>query len=557
MVFRLISQSRRLLERQQHSIISAASIIQIAVLASSLLGFVRTRFMISLFYEPTAGLPAGAALDAYQVSFLIPDFVFQLLVVGALSAAFIPVFASSLQKGMEAANRMASSLINLVMIVFLVLAVLIILFTRPLLDLVTGPSFTTGQLDLAVQLTRVMVASQMLFALSSFMTGIIQAHRRFLIPALSPLLYNLGIIAGMVAFHSSLGIYAAAVGVVLGALLHLLLQLPLAFRLGFRYQPRIDLSMPGVRKVLTLLPPRAMALSVDQMEQWVGTYLATSLPGGSMVVLMNLAIQLIKAPVRIVGVPISQASLPFLSKESASHDLSAFKQTLISSLQQILYIAIPAAILVVVLRIPLVRILYGAREFPWSATLLTGRMVAVMGLAIVGFAMIQLLTRAFYALSDTLTPFLIALSSMALNTVLAFSLVHVFGWGILGIGFGMMVGTVCQALCLLVILWVKLKLTATTLVSPILKMVIASVIMGVFIWMPMRVFDQILDTTRTLNLVMLTIAASGTGGLVYLYLSQLLRISQLDDYVMLLDKLDNWRKAWTSSQEAITQKPEL
>lgn len=555
MVRSLFRNSQKLLEKQQSSILSAAGVITLAVFLSSLLGFVRTRLLVSYFYSRYTDLVPGVALDAYWVSFRIPDFVFQILVIGALSAAFIPIYSKYFHKDPEEANDLVNSMINTILLIFLGLSVLIFIFTPQLLGLITGPEFTQEQLSLAVNFTRIMLLAQFFFAISSFMTGFIQAQQRFLIPALSPIVYNLGIILGIVLLGPAIGLYAAAAGVVIGAFLHLLLQLPLAIKLGFRYKPIIRFRHSGVREMGKLMMPRTLATSVDEIESFVVAFLATAIPYNGSYVIVTLAGQLMKAPVRIFGVPIGQASLPFLSKEIAQNSYKEFKQTFISSFHQIMYLVLPAAVLLLVLRIPLVRILFGAKDFPWQSTLLTGRMVAIMSLAIVAHAGIQLINRAFYALHNTKTPLFAATISLLCSSSIAWVLVHYYQLGVVGIAIGITVGPLVQMLVLLIALSQKLEgFDLLELVGPILKMIFAAILMGIFLWIPMRFFDHILDTTRTINLVMLTLAASAMGGLVYLWLSDLLAIKQQQAVIKLLNRLGNWRKVLSSSSETIETK---
>lgn len=551
MVRNIFTRSQQFLEKQQNTILSAASVIQVAILISSILGFVIKRLLISNFFTYNSGLADGAALDAYYVSFRIPDFVFQLLVVGALSAAFIPVFSKYQDKDEEEALLVANSVINIILILFISISVVTFIFAREFNQFLTGDNFTVEQLALATHFTRIMLVSQTFFAISSFMTGIIQSHQRFLIPALSPLAYNLGIIIGIVVLGPVLGLYGAAIGVVIGAFLHFAIQVPLAMKLGYRYQLLFNLKHPGVKQMFKMMFPRTLALSVDQVEMLAFTRLATFLPAGNYLI-FTLAQSLINTPVRIIGVPIGQASLPFLSKENAKNNYEAFKETFNNSLLQILYLTLPASMLIIVLRIPLVRILYGAKEFPWLATLLTGKTVAVLAIAIVAYAATQLLSRAFYALHDTRVPFVSAVLSLISSITVASYLVYVQQWGLMGLAVGSVVGSFIQSGFLLIKLFIRFKgISPEKIVGPLIKMVIASSLTGVFLWVPMRLFDQILDTTRTFDLILLTIAATGIGSLVYLWLSRLLMIQQLDAYLRLLDKLGNWRKLLSSTEESI------
>jgi len=457
-----------------------------------------------------------------------------------------------MQKSKTQAYQVASSVMNLVLLVFTVFSIIIFVFARPFNQLITSTQFSPTQLQLAVNLSRIMIFAQILFAISNFLTSTIQAQKRFLIPALSPIAYNLGIIISIILLAPTLGIYSAAFGVLLGAFLHLLLQIPLSFKLGFVYKPIIKLRHPGVKEMFRLMPPRVLSISVTQIELSVMVFFATALTAGSLTIL-QIAQQLIIAPIRMFSVPIGQASLPFLSKESNQKSLDKFKSTFQNSFHQILYLAIPAATLLIILRIPLVRIVYGTRQFPWTTTLLTGKTVAILSLSLFAQASIHILTRAFYALHNTRKPFVIALISVATNIVLSILAVFKLNLGVLGLAASLSIASILQAILLLISLSKTISgFRVSSLLTPPAKMFFASVIMGLFLWVPMRLLDQfVFDTTRTLNLIVLTLITSLIGMAVYLTISKILKINQLQDFTALLSRIGNWRKVLSQTQEVI------
>ena len=217
-----------------------------------------------------------------------------------------------------------------------------------------------------------------------------------------------------------------------------------------------------------------------------------------------------------------------------------------------MYLTLPAAVLLLVLRIPVVRIIYGTKDFPWQSTLLTGRMLAMMSIAVVAHAIIQLINRAFYALHNTKLPFVSSIISLVTSVAIAWFLVVYRDMGVVGIAIGLTFGPILQVIFLIYVLSRYLDgFNLQALFAPLAKIIIASSLMGVFLWIPMRLFDEILDTTKTINLIMLTIAASGIGGMVYLWLSSLLRIQQLDAILRLMDKIGNWKKVLYSSEETL------
>ncbi|MBI1871868.1 murein biosynthesis integral membrane protein MurJ, partial [Candidatus Collierbacteria bacterium] len=388
----------------------------------------------------------------------------------------------------------------------------------------------------------------LLFALSAFLTGILQSQRRFLIPAIAPLLYNLGTITGIVLLSGRFGIYSAAIGVVFGAFLHAAIQFPLARHLGFAPRPSLKFNHPGVISMFKLMPPRTIALGLDQIERWVAVNLASLLTAGSLSI-FNFARQLYALPVSLFGVSLSQASFPTLSDEASHEDKNKFKETLSKSMAQIFFFALPASVLVLVLRIPLVRLAFGARNFPWEATLLTARVLALLSLSITPLSVTQVLTRAFHALKNTRTPLFVGAITMVIFTTTAYFLGRSDG-GIIGIAGAMSLANFLDFILLYFLL--RKNIGRLFIGAKSIKMLTASVLTGIALWIPMRLLDQfVFDTTRTIPLIALTLIVSASGFAVYLLFSKILKIEELDEVVRLARKLGNWRRVLGESDEVI------
>jgi len=540
-----LEKGTSILFRRQTNILSAAFVLMVAVGLSSLLGIARDRLLYARFYSC-----CSQDLDAYLAAFRLPDMVFQLVVLGAVSSAFIPVFSQLLQKDKKEAHSTASSVVTIISFIFLNIGAVIFLFARPLSELITA-SFNPHQINLMVDLTRIMLLAQFFFLLSNFTTAIIQTHDRFLLPALSPLIYNLSIIVGIVAFSEKLGVFGPAVGVVIGAFLHLLIQIPLAVKLGFKFRPSLNLKLPGVLSIGRLMLPRSLTLAVSQIELTVSVFLATSLAPGSLAI-FNLAQNLMTLPVRLIGTTIGQATLPSLSRDFTKSDLAEFKTILINSLHQVMFLVFPASTLLLVLRVQVVRLAFGAKTFPWQATLLTGRVLMFFFLAIVTQAATQILVRAFYATHDTKTPFLASSISIFTNISLAIFLTFHLGWGVIGLAAANSVGSLVQTLLLIISLDRKLKrFNRKDLFAPLLKMSLSAFLCAIFLWVPMRFLDKYFDTTRTINLIILTILAGATGLLVYIFFSRLLKIQELRSYFGLVKRIGKWREVLSESDEVI------
>ncbi|HNV45257.1 murein biosynthesis integral membrane protein MurJ [Candidatus Woesebacteria bacterium] len=535
--------------KKQNSILSAAFIITVANISSSLLGLLRERVLIKLFFNNIEG---QQAYEAFQVAFQIPDLLFQLIVLGALSAAFIPLFTELKRKDKKKAFTFTSTVMNLVLLIFAFFSIVAFIFARPITLARTGAEFTPEQVEIAVNLTRVMLFAQFFFAISNFLTGILQAYQRFIIPAIAPLVYNLGIIITSIFLAQYLGIYAAGLGVVIGAALHMLIQLPLILKTGYRWQASFDWRFSEVKKLFKMMPPRLMTVGVGELQNLAMGFFATSI-GNLSFVIINLARRLMTLPIRFFGVPISQASFPFLSEESADANRKKFNQLLLQSLNQISFLAMPASVLLLILRVPAVRLVFGTANFPWQTTIATGKVVALIAISITAQAMVQLLIRGFYALKDTRTPFMVTTISVLVYLMTNVVGIYVFNLGVFSLGISITVAAFVELLLMLILLQKKIQcFTFADFFLPQLKILLASFFMAVFLYLPFKILDEVVfDTTRTVDLIALTVSTSTIALLVYLYFSILFDVKELSYFNSLIAKFGKWRPVLEDSQEVL------
>ncbi len=543
----LIKKSTSFLFSEQTSILSAATLIGFFSVISAVMGILYKRLLISVFSGESMPL-----VDAFFVAFRIPDFLYQLLVVGVLSATFIPVYTRLLHED-EARHRFVQTLMTILSLVYVAVALVAGVFAAPLIRSFTGSEFTSEQVLLAANLMRVMLGAQFFFLLSNFLSGILQSNRSFLLPSLSPILYNVGIIVGTVVFAPTLGIYAPALGVLLGALVHFAIQLPFARRYGFRYTVRFDWQDFHVREVFRLMIPRGATQTTNSLEDFVGVYIATSF-GKTLLTSITFAQSLIAAPIRFFGVSIAQAALPFLSSEAKDHDIHGFVQLLIKTLHQIAFFMYPAGALLLVLRIPIVRLAFGAKEFPWKDTVLLGQLVAIYAIAVGAVAMIHVLLRAFYALKETKTPFFIALLSMGINILTMWLGAYQFGWGVHAVPIGFVVASFAEVLLLLITLFYRLRTFYwKEFFLPQSKLALASIMTGGTLYIAMKLLDQLVfDTTRVAGLIALTGVAGLAGGIVYLVFCLLFSVEQLSILVAIHGKLRGYTSKLSRTEEVMT-----
>jgi len=404
---------------ETNGLTAAAIIIGTAALAADIVGVLRDRTLASTF-------GAGNSLDVYYAAFRIPDFLYTLVIVGSLSAGFIPVFAEYLEtRSTEQAWKLAENVLSVVgacMAVFCAVLALAAPIPVPL----TVPGFDATKTAQTVQLAQIMFLSPFFLGLSAVMGGILQATRRFIAFSIAPVAYNLGIIFGALVLAPELGIVGVAWGVVLGAFLHFLIQAAVVLRLGLRRIPRPSFKQEGVTRILKLMAPRTAGLAVSQLNLVVLLIFASTLSEGSVAV-FNLANNLQGFPVSIIGISYAVAAFPILSKAAGRKDIAAFKRALGAAARKICFFILPMTALFFLLRAQIVRLALGAGVFGWSDTIRTASVLGMFLTSLVAQSLVPLLARAFYALQNTKTPLWIGLASEIANIGLAFWLRGPYG----------------------------------------------------------------------------------------------------------------------------------
>jgi putative peptidoglycan lipid II flippase len=418
----------------------ASLILTLAALASRVLGWVRLLVIGSQF-------GASRELDAYFAAFRIPDAIFQLVVAGALSAALIPVFQSYRARENEReAWRLASSVINLVLIGLAGFSLLMAIFAPWIVPLVT-PGFDAPTTELTIRMTRVMLLSPVFIGMGAVVSGILNSYERFAVPAIAPLLYNLAIIGAAIVLAPVMGVEGLAVGVAVGSLAHLLVQLPNLASVGQRYDLTISLRHPGVRRVAWLMGPRTLGLAAVQINFIASTLLASGLPEGS-VTAYNYAFQLMQVPVGVVGVSIAIVLFPRLSRDAALGRVREVRAQLATALRILLFIAAPLTALMTVLREPLTAVFFQYGLFSAQSTQRTAEALLFFTIGLGAQTLVPLLARTFYALQDTRTPVIWAIVAVALN-------VPLMAWlaGPMGVGGLALALTITATLEVIGLLW--------------------------------------------------------------------------------------------------------
>ena len=511
-------------KKRQEDVLSAAFVIAFSVALSKFLGLLRYRLLASYFGHEIN------LLDSFIAASIVPDAIFEVFIFGTIALAFIPIFSKFLSRDkLERAWAFSSTMITLGVLVFVLFSVLIIIFAGFIAPIIAPGVVAKDPLaqPLIARLLRIMIFAQLFFVISIFLTGILQSFQRFIIPALASVFYNIGIIISIIFLTPVFGIYAPAIGMVLGALLHLVVQLPLALSLGFKFRPRFDFKNRDIADTISLMWPRSVALGLTRISDIINIALASIVAIGS-IVAFNFAQVLNFVPTALFAGSIAQAALPSLSIEFNAQRKEQFKKIFIASLHQILFLVLPAAAILAILRIPVVRLVFGAREFPWESTLLTGRVLIAFSIGIAAQAASLLLTRGFYAVRDSITPVKVNVVAISLNIILSLIFILVFKFSIVYLAVTYSAANILNAFLLLFLLDRKVNFDKKILMLPVVKMLVISLITAVFLYIPMKLLDQLVfDTTRTIGLILLTGIATLVGLSVYLLLCWLFKVEQI------------------------------
>lgn len=464
------------LDTQQTSrrIVSAALLVMLFFVLSRVTGLAREMIISAKF-------GTNAALDAYLTAFRIPDLLFQMVAGGALASAFIPTFSAFWNQSDHAgAWLLFSRVLNLITLLLVLLAGLAAIFSFPLVQKVIAPGYSLPQQELTAELMRWMLLGTIVFGAGGLIMGALNATQHFLLPAAAPVIYNIAIILAAWTLTPIVGIYSLVIGVVVGSLSHLLIQLPGLKQKQMHYHFSWTLRDEHVQEVARLMGPRVLGLLFVQLHFLVNTILASRLAEGSLSAL-NYAWLLMLLPQGIFAQAIGTAVFPTLSAQVATNQQDGMRQTLSQALRMVLFLTIPAAVGLYILRVPFIQILLERGEFTSESTQMVAYALQFYALGLVAHAAVEILVRAFYALHNTQTPVLIGIGAMVLNIVLSI-------WWVRGMSYGglALANSVATGLEMLILFWLLYRIMGSLdgrrLMFAILRSTLAAFVMGIVLW---------------------------------------------------------------------------
>lgn len=485
------------------SVSKATVIVGFFTLASRLVGLVRDRLFASHF-------GAGDTLDVYYASFRIPDLVFNLLILGTLSVAFIPVFTELLLADKERAYKNANSILNLSFLFISTVCLVLMFLAKPLTHLLV-PGFSGQKFLDTVSLTRIFLFSPIIFTLSNVFSSILNSQKKFIVANLAPIIYNLGIIFGLLVLYPKFGLIGLGWGVILGAFLHLLVQIPEAARFGYKWQAVLDLKDRAVLKIIRLFLPRILGVDNSQISLLIGSIVGSVLASGT-ISIFNLANNLQAVPLGVFAISAAIAVFPLLSEFYSKKDETAFAQTLGQSIIQVLFFMIPLSILLLLFRAHAVRLAFGAGKFSWQDTILTFNTLGVFCFSLFAQGLTPLLARAFYARQNTKIPVIVGILTMLINALLAFILGKAYG--VTGMAAGFSIAAIFNAVVLFLVLRSKISRETPIenfdklILASTVKIILASLVMGIVGYAALHAIAPAVNTHKVFGLLIQSSAAA-------------------------------------------------
>lgn len=532
---------KRILNFQTKSINSAAFFIFLSALLSRILGILRNSLLAGYF-------GATRELDIYFASFRLPDLLYTIFFGGGISLVFLPIFAEYFQKDKRKAWEISNSLFNILFLILLVCALLIFIFA-PSLAKIIAPGFTSQEQVELAKLIKILVLSPILFGASSLLSSLLQYFKRFLIYSLAPILYNLGIIFGILVLSPKFGIKGVVFGVIIGAFIYFVLHLIGAILCGWRWVPKIYKEVQVFKKFLFLLLPRTFSAGIQQINLIFITSFASIFSKGS-IAIFNFANDLQMIPIGLVSIPFSVAAFPEFSKLNSQNKEEEFQYKFWITFTKILFFVIPLALFIFLLRAQIVRLILGTlgKRFDWTATRLTAASLGIFSPGIIFASFVPLISRAFFAFKNTKTPAILSFFTVLLNVSLCFLFAFLFSFDnyfsktiihildlqslkdirILALPLAFSLASIFQGIMLFYLFLRFKKIKPPSYFKHSIKQIVAIALVASFaLFLFLQIFSVLFNTRTVLGLFSQTLLSFSIGALVYFLLAHLCRLTKL------------------------------
>lgn len=551
MITPFVDKLRALYTHKQSTLYSSTMVVAITLLAARILGVVKLRVF--------TGYYSKEQLDLFFAAFRVPDFIFEALIVGSISACFIPLVSGmvSHNKPKNEASMFAQTVATVFVLVWLALLFVMVPFYEQINSFLL-PGYSVSQVKMVSSMSLTILFLQVPFLLvGNIAAALLQNEKRFFVPGLAPVFYNIGIILGVVAWGPTLGLLGALYGVVLGAVLYFLIVIPGVLLLGYRFRLQFDLYNDNIRRFFRLFVPRLSSSLIAQIDASVDLALATMRGIGNYSP-FYLAKNVQILPVSFLGIAIAQTALPFFSDLYNQGKKKELLELFSKVMSQIFFITIPLVVFLTVLRIPLVRLLLGGQKFDWDGTVLTANVLSLFALSLPFHTAYYVITRVFFALHDTKTTLITGVIFTVLNTVLSFVFVMYYQ---LSVGFLALAFSISITLNSLVLFFILIRrLDSLSLPAFLMRFGMMGIIGGVtafVVFLAKNFLDGLVfDTTRTLNLFFFTLSCVAIGVSCYLYLSWIFVPSELSSCMSLFTRLSIFKR-WLYRKQKVVYTGEI
>ena len=538
---------KRVYSFKQTTLYSSTIVVAITMIVARLLGLLKLRFLTSYYPQEQ--------LDLFFAAFRIPDFIFEIFVAGSIASCFIPIINDILEdneKNRREAMVFSQSLSLIFLACWLVFLGLMFFFAKDITRLLV-PGFSSAQVEKVTAMSTTILFYQVPFLLlGNIMGALLQASHQFLVPGLAPILYNFGIILGILLWHNTNGIYGAVFGVILGAILYFLLLFLGIVILGFPLKVKWQFNSQRILTFFRLFWPKFFSSITTQIDATVDLALST-LRGAGSYTSFFLARNLQILPVSLFGIAIAQSALPFFSRLYNQGKKKELTDLFIKLTLQILFIMMPFVVFFTALRIPIVRLFFGGQKFAWEATVTTAKVLSVFALSMPLHTLYYVITRVYFAIQDTRTPFIVGLVFVLFNTILSLLFINVYQLPIWYLALSFTISITLNSTILLYLLIKKLdEFRLSELIFKLLLLFFITITTLAIVATSKRLLDGLIfDTTRTINLFILTLSCVFIGSVSYLYLSWVFIPQQLRETFGLLTRLSiikktlmKYRKLW-------------
>jgi len=522
----------------------ATVIISIASLLSYAIGLFRDSILARKF-------DVSNLTDAYWAAFLIPDIIFNLFIAGALSAAFLPVFSDYLTKDKKEAQKIANTMLTSATILIGILAIIAFIFTDQIFEFLSslssnikggsGESFDPIMLSNIINMTRILLASAILFAISNTLGNILMSYKHFVAYAISPILYNLGIILGIIFLHDQLGIYSAAVGTIIGAIMHCLIRVIDVSTTGFKYKPQLELRSKGFKQIIKLMIPKSISLIAWQINLLIYAIVGISMIEGSWAA-FNFARNIQSFAVSLFGIAFATAVFPHLTQSIAENKKEKYTTHIQKTAQRILFFTIPAMIGLMLMSKIIIEIIFKGGNFNEESVKLTSIILFFFAISIPFESLVHILARGFYAIKNTVTPMLISVTGMTIIALTTIFIAPKYGPQWFSIGFT--IGLSTQVVLLSFFLRKHLKnFELLIFIKSISKTIIPSAIMGATVFFLLKTTKTITETLSSISInekisfLLINIIIITIGVFIFFTSSLLLKSEETSSFKYVLAKI--------------------